>query len=235
MNARAYSSPRRLDRLLAAKDERVLSSAAPLGGVKGSPTLAINSSLQRNKNKRVDDTRAYPNNRLLTLLSPSRQEERSNELVGSTRAWKMERFQREKERRKGEIYTKEEESGLREQRGLFNVCIRAIMTLVSSLSTVIGYYLFVFAFEAIKSSGGERLEFEHTRERGRSPLPLHEFASLPDGTMKRSFDAFEYTYPAWGILVGGVKSSTFVADEGNLNIHSLGRVMLHRSSASVQG
>lgn len=157
-------------------------------------------------------------------------------MVGSTRAWKMERFQEgEKERRKGEIYTKEEESGLREQRGLFNVCIRAIMTLVSSLSAVIGYYLFVFAFEAIKSSGGERLEFEHTRERGRSPLPLHEFASLPDGTMKRSFDAFEYTYPAWGILVGGVKSSTFVADEGNLNVHSLGRVMLHRSSASVQG
>lgn len=34
------------------------------------------------------------------------------------------------------------------------------------------------------------------RERGHSLPP--EFASLPDGTMKRSFDAFEYTYPAGG-------------------------------------
>lgn len=87
---------------------------------------------------------------------------------------------------------------MREQRGLFKVCIRAIMTVVSRLSSVIGYYLFVHAVSysrSRRSRAAARFEFEHT---GAWSLPPPEFASLPDGTMKRSFDAFEYTYPAGG-------------------------------------
>lgn len=128
---------------------------------------------------------------------------------------------------------------MREQRGLFNVCIRAIMTVVSSLSTVIGYYLFVyirgivFAFEAIKSRGS--VSSLNTGASSLLPSPRVRFATGRHNEEAMIVRRVRVHLSCRGILVGGVKSSTFAADEGNLNVHSLRRVMLHRSSASVQG
>lgn len=124
---------------------------------------------------------------------------------------------------------------MREQRGLFKVCIRAIMTVVSRLSSVIGYYLFVHAVSysrSRRSRAAARFEFEHT---GAWSLPPPRVRFATGRHNEEIVRRIRVHLSRRGILVGGVKSSTFVADEGNLNVHSLRRVMLHRSSASVQG